>query len=382
MPGALGRWAGFSRNNLVWLLATGVCCVGLWLLDLRPPRSPAKNEKAEARVLTVDDSQTQSLGLVVTGCQRLRVKIISGIYAGREFAANNQLRADMELDKFFRPGDRALVVFPENGVNEDTVLTAQDHYRMHYVYALCGALALLLVCFAGAVGVKALMSLVFSCLALWQLVIPLCLRGFNPVVVCLAAVLLLTAFIIFIIGGFTRKGFTAFAGSMLGVGAGCWLGALATGWFKINGATMPYSQALLYSGYEFLSLPDIFIGAIFLASSGAMMDLAMDVAAGMEEVKLHRPDISRGQLLLSGIRIGRSVVGTMTTTLFLAYSGGYLTLMMAFMCQGTALLDFINNPYVAAEMVKTIVGSFGLVLVAPATAAAGAVIYFFREKSA
>ena len=104
----------------------------------------------------------------------------------------------------------------------------------------------------------------------------------------------------------------------------------ATGWifthlFKINGAVMPYAQALLNSGYEYLNLSDIYIGAIFLSSSGAVMDLAMDVASGIEEIARRRSGLPVKELFLSGIRIGRSVVGTMTTTLLLAYSGGYLS---------------------------------------------------------
>ena len=65
----------------------------------------------------------------------------------------------------------------------------------------------------------------------------------------------------------------------------------------------------------------------------------------------------------------------MTTTLLLAYSGGYLTLLMVFAAQGTHPLDFINSTLVSAEIVKTLVGSFGLVLVAPFTAAIAAVAY-------
>ena len=138
---------------------------------------------------------------------------------------------------------------------------------------------------------------------------------------------------------------------------------------------MPYAQALLNGGFEYLSLSDIYIGAIFLSSSGAVMDLAMDVASGIEEVSLRRKGLPFKELFLSGIRIGRSVVGTMTTTLLLAYSGGYLTLMMMFAAQGTSPIDFINNPHVASEAVKTLVGSFGLVLVAPFTAVVGAWIF-------
>jgi len=209
----------------------------------------------------------------------------------------------------------------------------------------------------------------------WKLLVPLCLAGYPALWLTVGCVTVLTAVIVFLVAGWTRKFLAAFAGSMLGVLSGCFLAALFTSLFKINGAVMPYSQALLYSGYEYLNLSDIYVGGIILASSGAVMDLGMDVSAGIEELAHHNPDLSSRELIASGLRIGRSVVGTMTTTLLLAYAGGYLTLMMTFAAQGTSPVDFINNPYVAGEMVKTLVGSFALVLVAPFTAFAGGLIF-------
>jgi uncharacterized membrane protein len=154
--------------------------------------------------------------------------------------------------------------------------------------------------------------------------------------------------------------------------------------FHLNGAVMPFAETLLYSGYAHLDLTGIYVAAIFVAASGAVMDLAMDVAASQNELVTKAPDITMRDALWSGIRVGRSVVGTMTTTLLLAYSGGYVTLLMAFMAQGVPLINIFNLLYVAAEVVKTIVGSFGLVLVAPFTAVVGAIIYTRprRQKAA
>ena len=100
----------------------------------------------------------------------------------------------------------------------------------------------------------------------------------------------------------------------------------------------------------------------------------MAVAAGVDEVARRNPELPARELWRSGVRIGRSVVGTMTTTLLLAYSGGYITLLMVFAAQGTKPADFLNSTLVSAELVKTLVGSFGLLLVAPITALAGAVL--------
>ena len=162
---------------------------------------------------------------------------------------------------------------------------------------------------------------------------------------------------------------------MLGVVASLGLAHLVARAMHVNGATMPYAQQLLYSGFSFLNLQDVFIGAIVLASSGAVMDLGMDIAAGICEIKRHNPSLGFRELFLSGLRMGRAVVGTMTTTLLLAYSGGYLTLMMVFAAQGTRPADFINSTLVSAEVVKTLVGSFGLVLVAPFTALVSAAVF-------
>jgi uncharacterized membrane protein len=172
----------------------------------------------------------------------------------------------------------------------------------------------------------------------------------------------------YLVAGPTRKGAAAFLGSTIGVFSGLAL-AHIFGWLmNINGATMPYVQTLLYSGYESLDLQDIFIGAMVLASSGAVLDLAIDIASGIEEVVRHNKNLKPKELFISGMRIGRSVVGTMTTTLLLAYSGGYITLLMMFSAQGTSPVDFLNSSLVATEIVKTLIGSFTLVLVAPFTA--------------
>ncbi len=364
-----------SRRDAVMVTAMLLLCFVFFQLDLFPKKDPQPGRKERARIVTVDNSCIEKLGLLQKGEQALEVEILSGKWEGRHFRAVNVLRAQMELDKVFKPGDTALVGILDDADPDTCTLNAQDHYRIGYTVFLFLLFGILLMIFGGFTGFCALLSFVFSCLIIWKLVIPLCLMGYNALMVVFAAVTLLCAVIIFLVAGLSRKGVTAFSGAIAGVFASSILAYFFTHLFKINGAVMPYSQALLYSGYSFLNLSDIYIGAIFLASSGAVMDLAMDVAAGMEEVIHKRPELSRRELLQSGFRIGRSVVGTMTTTLLLAYSGGYLTLMMTFAAQGTSPIDFINNPYVASETVKTIIGSFGLVLVAPFTAVIGALVF-------
>ena len=335
-----------------------------------------------ARVVSTDDSQVSLAGLVEYGTQHLEVEMLEGPAKGSRFRAENELRAQLDIDKKFAPGDIAAVTWPAGGAHSSDTLVARDHWRLGWAFALFAAFAALLVAFGGATGAKALFSFVFSCLAVWKLLIPLVLAGWHASSVSFLVVAVLTGVIMYLVAGWTRKALCAFSGSMLGVFASLALAHIVARAMHVNGATMPYAQQLIYSGFPYLDLQDIFIGAIVLASSGAVMDLGMDIAAGVCEVKRHNPALGFRELFLSGLRIGRAVVGTMTTTLLLAYSGGYLTLLMVFAAQGTRPADFISSTLVSAELVKTLVGSFGLVLVAPFTAFVSAAIFARQPRNA
>ena len=328
-------------------------------------------------MLETDDSGISLHGLVEFGTQRLKVRLPDG----RVFDAANELRAQLELDKKFAPGDTALVTLPDNA-NVDSILVARDHWRTGWIFGLFIAFCALLCAFGGWTGAKALMSFVFSCLAVWKLLIPLVLSGWHASTVAFLTVAALTGVIMYLVAGWTKKAFAAFAGSMLGVITSLVLSHVVSRAMHVNGATMPFVQQLLYSGCSGLDIRDVFIGAVVLASSGAVMDLGMDIAAGVCEVKRHNPSLGFRPLFLSGLRMGRAVVGTMTTTLLLAYSGGYLTLLMVFAAQGTHPIDFLNSTLVSAEVVKTLVGSFGLVLVAPFTALVSATVFAGHSNTA
>ena len=362
-------------RDLLPLLVLALVSAGLLLLP--GPRRLADDAvtTTRAEVVEADNEGLALHGLVEFGTQRLKVRLPDGSVR----SAANELRANLELDKKFRVGDAALVVVPAEAA-PDAILVARDHWRLGWMAVLFGAFALFLTAFGGWTGFKALLSFVFSCLAVWKLLIPCCLAGWNASWTSFGVVSVLTAVIMYLVAGVTRKGVAAFLGAMLGVAVSLGLAHFFTCVLHVNGATMPFVQTLYYSGQEAIDMADVFVGAVILASSGAVMDLAMDIAAGVAEVSHHRPGLAFRPLFASGLRMGRAVVGTMTTTLLLAYSGGYLTLLMVFAAQGTHPLDFINSTLVSAEIVKTLVGSFGLVLVAPFTALVSAGVFGQRAR--
>lgn len=337
-------------------------------------RLPKNAVCCKAKVISTDDSDIQQYGLVKKGSQTVTLEVLDGAFKGQVVEGLNQLLGMMDRDKLFKRGDTALVVLSLDAQGKIVYVNPQEHYRLGMELLLLGLFALLLLVFGGWTGLKALFSFIFTAMMIWKVLVPLLLKGYDPILLSLCMVAVFTACVIFLVAGLTRKGLTAFLGAFFGILTSCLLAIYFTREFHLHGAIMPFAETLLYSGFGHLDLTRIFIAAVFLAASGAVMDLAMDVAASIHEVVSKKPDISPMEALGSGLSVGRAVVGTMTTTLLLAYSGGYITLLMAFMAQGVPLTNTFNLIYVAAEVLKTLVGSFGLVTVAPFTALVGAVL--------
>jgi uncharacterized membrane protein len=354
---------------VVVLLGAVLCCLPT---GFRSPYAPGTSAPAIARVTGVDDSMIRQIGPIKEGEQQLEVRITTGRYAGREFPSSNNLVGKMEIDKLFSPGDRVLVVLDlRDGGSEVGYVNVIDHFRVDVLAVLAAVFLGLLAVLGGWTGAKSVLSFAFTALVIFKLLMPAMLWGWDPILTTIAVVAVIEASAIFLIGGLTRRAVAAFAGAMGGVLATAALAWAATGLMKVHGAVRPYAENLLYSGFGHLDLAGLFIAGVFLASSGAAMDLSMDIAAAMDEVREKRPEIGRSELVRSGMTVGRQVLGTMTTTLLLAYSSGYSALIMTFIAQGVPLLNVLNMVFVSAEILHTLVGSLGLVLVAPLTAVAG-----------
>ena len=324
-------------------------------------------DKVKAKVLSTDESAVRSSGLIQSGEQYCEVELLEGKFKGDETRAVNMLSGSLESDKIFEEGDVAHVVvsYNDDGI---TSVTMNDHYRIDKELILAGIFILFLILFAGGTGLRAVCSFAITILTIWKILVPAYLGGANPIWCGILITAFLTLLIIFFVYGFDMKTLAACGGAFLGVLVTCILGCVFTDAFKIHGAVMSYSESLLYAGYQDLSLTRIFMSAIFIGASGAMIDLSVDITSAVNEVVHKKPDIGWKEAMLSGMNVGRAAMGTMTTTLLLAYSGGYIALLMTFMAQGTPIENILNYKYVAAEILQTIVGSLGLVTVAPLTA--------------
>lgn len=172
---------------------------------------------------------------------------------------------------------------------------------------------------------------------------PMVLRGMGPVAAAVITSVIVLAATMYLINGWTKKSLAAFGATLGGILTAC-------------------------------------LAVILFASLGAVMDIAMDVTAACAELERHKPDISRKALFTAGMNVGRDVMGTMSTTLILAFFGGSLGVWLLDYAYDLPYLQLINSNAVGIEIMKGFSASFGVIFTVPIAAALSAVTHKVEHK--
>lgn len=371
-----GRSAGRYILPLVYII------LGIVLIFIPTGFQKAIYYNAEGAVARVDDTDNSTLynnGYFRVGEQRLKVTILSGSHKGYESEAVNMLSGTLSSDKLFSPGDKAWVLIERDNDNNPIFINAVDYWRGGREIAVAVIFMMALIVFASIHGGAIILSFTLTLLFLWKVLIPLTLKGFNPVLIAVASLFLLTITTISLILGCSRKALSAILGAIATDALVAGLSLLATSFLLLDGFNLEGSESLLYSGFGNLDFSLIFSSVVMLSSGGAVMDLSVDVVSAMEEVYLGNPNIGRKELILSGIRVGRAGIGTQTSTLLLAYLSSYLVPFMVYMAQSTPLMNIVVSKEIASAIAETAVGCVGLVAVAPLSALITS-FFIYRKK--
>ncbi|MFA7127554.1 MAG: YibE/F family protein [Sphaerochaeta sp.] len=370
-----------KRREILFLGIFALMCLILMLLPTGFDRAIYFNAMgSKAKVVSTNDSMMHHSGILYIGEQLCTVNILSGPHSGETYEAINMLSGKLEFDKVFVEGDVAWVLLEQDERGDVIFSTMVDHYRITKEIQLIALFALVLILFSGLTGIRTIFSFVFAILAIWKILIPFALKGYEPIVIALVVGNLLTIVTLLLVAGCTQKAFAAILGSVFCSLLTCLLAVFFTRYLDVHGSVMQWSESLLYAGYMNLDLTKIFQAAVYLSCCGAILDLAIDISAALDEVRKAKPDVTFQALVKSGITIGRSVVGSQTTTLLLAYIGSYLTVMMVYMAQGTPMMSIFNSKSVASEILHTFVGCSGLVLVSPLTSLVCGWIYTYDKQ--
>ncbi len=286
----------------------------------------------------------------------------------------------LTLDRPCQVGDKMYVYLGQNEYGEDQWFTS-THVRTDWLLFLGLLFVALVVAFGGVKGVRTLLSLGLTCLAIFAVLIPLIAAGYNiywaAVGVCLFSIVVTLS----LVSGWRVKSLAA--------GIGCAGGVLVAGLITIvseyrlhmTGIVDDDSMLLMFINEEHpIDLKGIVFAAIIIGAVGATMDVGMDIAASLTEIYHKNPGIGMRELAKSGFTIGRDIMGTMSNTLVLAYIGSGLHVTLLFMTYYDSLETVLNVEMMTNELLQALAGSIGIVFTIPTTTLATVLLYALSRR--
>ena len=353
------------------LVITALLCFGMpKISNALKPESPFTQAFAVGiveEVLEEDLSPDPVVQGRYRGTQKLRVKILEGKYKDTEFEVYNTLSS--LHSNFAYKGLKAVFTLRESGGK--TAVWLYNLKRDSHVFALLGLFFAALILLGRGQGLKSALGLVFTCVLIVTVLIPALFAGFPPVPVSIGLVSIMTIVSFILISGFTRKTYTAIAGTVSGITIAGIISAIVSYSAQLSGVNMEGGEQLLNLAPDYnLKLDGLLFTSILIASLGAVMDVSMSIASSMQEMLAVNPHLSKKELFRSGLTVGKDITGTMSNTLILAFAGSSLPLVMMIWGYSMSFTQFINIPRIVIEVMHGISGSIGIIAAVPCTALA------------
>lgn len=337
-----------------------------------------QNELYKAKILDVEYLEPDEDNPIFTESMMVTLEMLNSDYKGEQFEVLHHLTGNYGYDIKVDPGDKVLVNIQE--LEDGTVeVYISEYLRDTYIYII-GAIFIGLILIIGRIkGLKTLITLGLTILLIIKGLLPGLLAGYSPILLTIAIAFLITLITTLTVGGLNRKSYAAIIGVLGGVFVAGLIAYIIGSQVKLTGLSSEEAVMLMYipQGVQFDFRGLLFAG-IIMGSLGAVMDVGMSISSSMEEIRNANPDIPIKDLLMSGMNIGKDIMGTMANTLILAYTGSSIPLLLVFTAYGEDFTKIINLDIIATEIIRSLAGSIGLVLCIPLTALATVVLL---EKS-
>lgn len=300
------------------------------------------------------------------GSQTVKLKMKTGSLRGKEVEATSPSGTLFGADC-----TEGMAVIAIVSSAEDThVVTVYSQDRTMAIYGFLLFFVLVVCLIGGWKGVKAVLSLAFAGILILYFLFPMIYRGYSPIGLTIIVCILATLFTMIMIGGISGKTVSATVGTTCGVAA-AGIAALIFGHFAgITGYNVSDIETLNYIGQATpIKIGELLFSGIILSALGAVMDVGMSISSTVQEIHVTNPALGKKRLFLSGIHVGRDMMGTMVNTLILAYVGGSLSALMTNYAYGLSYNQLMNSYIIGIEIMQGLAGSLGVVLTVPITAA-------------
>lgn len=323
----------------------------------------AQQETVKAKVLNIISETDEDIPDTTTqeNIQNLQIQILDGSQKGKV----------VEIENDFATMKKGETFYIKHSVQADGTETysAGEPYRLPQLLGLLVIFVLAVFFLGGAQGIRGLVSLGGSMVLIIYVLLPGILHGFPPLILATVVSALIIVLGSYITHGFNKTTTSAVIGMIVTVIITGILAYVAVHWTKLTGYGSEEASYLNISTNGTIDVIGLLLGSIVIGLLGVLYDVAISQAIAVEELAKIAPHVSPRRIYERAIRIGREHIGALVNTLAIAYVGVSMPLLLLFYMSsdGGGIGPILNRELFSTEIVRTIIGSIGLILAVPIT---------------
>lgn len=327
--------------------------------------------RAKVLDITFDDYQVEKPDMPIESdfrYQHLRIKILNGPHKNETYTVRNTIEMISPYKLIFDKNDILLLRLTEDADHKVVNLKIYERSRERILYFMIAFFMFLLIAIGGKKGLKSAITLIFMGVLIIFVLLPLIVRGYNPILVSIFISALSVVFTLTLVSGINKKTLTAILATIGGVVIAGFIAFVVGKASQLTGLGSDDAQMLAYIPQnKHINFQGLLFGGIIIGALGAIMDVTMSVSSAMWEIKEIQPKITTKEFIRSGMNIGKDIMGSMSNTLILAYVGGSIYMMLLFSMFNMTPLEIVNLDLIASEIIRAMAGSIGLICAIPLT---------------
>jgi uncharacterized membrane protein len=315
---------------------------------------------SKAEILEILKQETRNIpGLdTKTEYQTLRVKILEGEEKGKEITLENDYQ-------HLRVGEIFYLLHTTNSVDGRDQYAVSELYRLPALYFFIGLFILCVLIFGGWQGIRALASLIGSLLFIMYVLLPAILHGYSPILVSIGVSSIIILIGSYITHGFNKTTTAAVLGMIVTIVFTGLLAYAAVKYTRLSGFESEESVYLNFDTGGSIDFSGLLLGGIMIGVLGILYDVAIGQAISVEELRRAGPHLPKTTIYKRAIRMGREHIGALVNTLAIAYVGASLPLLLLFYSSKADFSWTLNKEIFSTEIIRTMIGSIGLILAVP-----------------
>ncbi len=329
-----------------------------------PPTEYFRAEVVDVTSEKITDTNFKGNQLEITK-EEIIVKPLNGNYKDILTKINRDITDDSQNPIKVKIGDE--VVVGKAQTYEGNYFFIFSFYRLNSVIFLIIIFIIAVLILTGFRGINAFLSLIISIIFLIQFLLPSILSGYDPLIITFVTGIILISIALPLGHGFNKKTLISWLSSVITIIIALLISIIVVEVTKLTGNSSEETANLQFLGLaSTLNLKGILLGSVVIGILGILDDVTTTQAVTVQQISIANPNYNFKELYLRGLKVGQEHIISLINTLGLAYIGSSLPLLLLFTISNNAPIWVnLNNEFVVEEIVRTLVGSFCLLLAVP-----------------